>query len=200
MLLLPTKGQRHRVWRQHRLIRSRTANLADASRKRHLREAARPRRKSPRFIIGTSPFRMLSGKQRAGAPPTVPCCCSLAGQARRIGPLCRARQLLRPQWRGISQPCRPAPRDRGRTRLQRDVICRWSSEQSLRSSSLAQIRPTIIKTPISIMRSVAVAAEMRNKSPNDRCMICLTICPRSGPYILGTGRQGGMMRPLLGGP
>lgn len=61
---------------------------------------------------------------------------------------------------------------------------------SLRSSPLAQITPTMINTPSSISRSVPVPAEMRNKSPSDKCMIWLTFCPRSGPCIPGTGLAG----------
>lgn len=49
----------------------------------------------------------------------------------------------------------------------------------------AQITPTMIKTPISTSRSVPVAAEMKNKSPNDRnCMIRLPISKEAALHRL----------------
>lgn len=46
----------------------------------------------------------------------------------------------------------------------------------------AQITPTMIKTPTSTSRSVPVAAEMKNQSPNDRnCMIRLPNLPKKRP-------------------
>jgi len=124
--------------------------------------------KFPRLTIGTSPFRMLSGNQRAGAAPTQQCRAAVQLQGKPDGSARYAEHVNRYVRNG--QPCRPAPRDRGRTRFQGVVICSWPSDVPT-LFSLAQIRPTMIKTPISIMRSVAVAAEMRQKSPSDRCMI-----------------------------
>lgn len=55
----------------------------------------------------------------------------------------------------------------------------------------AQITPTMIKTPISTKRSVPVAAEMKNKSPNDRnCMIRLPISKEAAPTSFGRRKQG----------